>query len=100
MKIKGKSPYMRDMSRTHRVDLDWLCERINVDSNICVKYVHTNQQIADMLMKASFTRDSSSELMILFGTVFAALFPRFLDCVAAADVVVSCGRRRGMCLRL
>ena len=31
MIIKGRSPTMRDMSRTHSVALDWLFDRINMD---------------------------------------------------------------------
>ena len=31
MIIKGRSPTMRHVSRTHRVALDWLCDRINLD---------------------------------------------------------------------
>ena len=31
MNIKGRSPTMRHVSRTHRVALDWLFDRINVD---------------------------------------------------------------------
>ena len=29
--IKGRSPTMRHVSRTHRVALDWLFDRINLD---------------------------------------------------------------------
>ena len=32
--IKGRSPAMRHVSRTHRVALDWLFDRINLDPNI------------------------------------------------------------------
>ena len=31
MIIKGRSPTMRHVSRTHRVALDWLFDRINLD---------------------------------------------------------------------
>ena len=34
MIIKGRSPTMRHVSRTHRVALDWLFDRINLDSQI------------------------------------------------------------------
>ena len=34
MIIKGKSPTMRHVSRTHRVALDWLFDRIHLDSKI------------------------------------------------------------------
>ena len=32
MIIKGRSPTMRHVSRTHRVALDWSFDRINLDS--------------------------------------------------------------------
>ena len=32
MIMKGRSPTMRHVSRTHRVALDWLFDRINLDS--------------------------------------------------------------------
>ena len=34
MIIKGTSPTMRHVSRTHRVALDWLFDRINLDPKI------------------------------------------------------------------
>ena len=34
MIFKGRSPTMRHVSRTHRVALDWLFDRINLDSKI------------------------------------------------------------------
>ena len=55
MCIKGRSPNLRHIARTHRVDLDWLIERIKVDPGINLKYVGTNEQMADLLTKASFT---------------------------------------------
>ena len=41
MIIKGRSPTMRHVSRTHRVALDWLFDRINLDPKIQIKYVYT-----------------------------------------------------------
>ena len=41
MIIKGKSLSMRYVSRTHRVALDWLFDRINLDSKIQIKYIDT-----------------------------------------------------------
>ena len=41
MIIKGRSPTMRHVSRTHRVPLDWLFDRINLDPKIQIKYVDT-----------------------------------------------------------
>ena len=46
---------MRHVGRTHRVDLDWLFERIHKDPAISIKYVNTKQQLADILTKGSFT---------------------------------------------
>ena len=51
MIIKGRSPTMRHVSRTHRVALDWLCDRIHLDSKIQIKYVETKNQLADILTK-------------------------------------------------
>ena len=66
MIIKGRSPTMRHVSRTHRVALDWLFDRINLDSKIQVKYIDTKNQLADILTKGSFTRDEWNHLLCLF----------------------------------
>ena len=42
--IKGTNPTMRHVSRTHRVALDWLFERINLDRKIQIKYVDTQKK--------------------------------------------------------
>ena len=42
--IKGRSPTMRHVSRTHRVAFDWLFDRINLDPKIQIKYIDTNSQ--------------------------------------------------------
>ena len=55
--VKGRSPTMRHVSRTHRDALDWLFDRINLDSMIQIKYVDTKNQLADIQTKGSFTRD-------------------------------------------
>ena len=55
MIIKGRSPTMRHVSRIHRVALDWLFDRINLDSKIQIKYIDTKNQLADILTKGSFT---------------------------------------------
>ena len=41
MIMKGRSPTMRHVSRTHRVALDWLFDRVNLDSKIQIKYIDT-----------------------------------------------------------
>ena len=51
MIIKGRSPTMRHFSRTHRVALDWLFDRINLNSKIQIKYIDTKNQLADILTK-------------------------------------------------
>ena len=39
MIIKGRSPTMRHVSRTHRGALDWFFDRINLDPKIQIKYI-------------------------------------------------------------
>ena len=66
MIIKGRSPTMRHVSRTHRVALDWFFYRINLDSKIQIKYIDTKNQLADILTKGNFTRDEWNHLLNLF----------------------------------
>ena len=66
MIIKGRSPTMRHVSRTHRVALDWLFDRINLDLKIQIKYIDTKNQLADILTKGNFTRDEWNHLLTLF----------------------------------
>ena len=56
---------MRHVSRTHRVALDWLFDRINLDPKIQIKYIDTKNQLADILTK-NFTRDEWNHLLCLF----------------------------------
>ena len=51
MIMKGRSPTMRHVSRTHRFALDWLFDRINLDPKIQIKYIDTKNQLADILTK-------------------------------------------------
>ena len=64
MIIKGRSPTMRHVSRTHRVALDWLFDRINLDPKIQTKYIDTKNQLADILTKGNFTRDEWNHLFV------------------------------------
>ena len=66
MIIKGRSPTMRHVSRTHRVALDWLIDRINLDPKIQIKYIDTKNQLADILTKGNFIRDEWNHLLCLF----------------------------------
>ena len=59
---------MRHVSRTHRVALDWLCDRVNLDPKIQIKYIDTKNQLADMLTKGNFTRDDWNHLVCLFNS--------------------------------
>ena len=65
MIIKGRSPAMRHVSRTHRVALDWLFDRINLDPKVQIKYIDTKNQLADILTKGNFTRDEWNHLLCL-----------------------------------
>ena len=58
MCIKGRSPAMRHVARTHRIDLDWLWERMRTDPGVFIKYVGTKKQIADMFTKGAFTTET------------------------------------------
>ena len=63
MIIKGRSPTMKHVFRTHRVD--WLFDRINCEPTMQIKYVDTKNRRADMLTKESFTRDEWNHLLRL-----------------------------------
>ena len=66
MIIRRRSPTMRRVSRTHRVALDWLFDRINLDPKVQIKYIDTKNQLADNLTKGNFTRDEWNHLLCLF----------------------------------
>ena len=66
MIMKGGNPTMRHVPRTHRVALDWLFDRINLDSNIQIRYIDTRHQLADILTKGNSTRDEWNNLLHLF----------------------------------
>ena len=53
---------MRHVSRTHRVALDWLFDRINLEPKIQITYVDTKNLLADILNKGSFSRDAWNHL--------------------------------------
>ena len=65
MIINGR-PTMRHVSRTHRVALDCLFDRINLDSKVQIRYIDTKHQLADILTKGNFTRDEWNNLLHLF----------------------------------
>ena len=57
---------MRHASRTHRVALDRLFDRINLDPKIQIKYNDTKNQLADILTKGNLTRGEWNHLLTLF----------------------------------
>ena len=73
--IKGRSPTMRHVSRTHRVALDWLFHRINLGSKIQIKSIDTKNQLADILTEGNFTRDEWNHLLCLFNIQEALCYP-------------------------
>ena len=62
--IKERGPTMRHVSRNHRVALDWLFDRINLDPQIQIKYIDTKNQLADILTKGNFTRHEWNHLCV------------------------------------
>ena len=66
MIMKGRSPTMRHVSRTHRVALDWSFDQTNLDPKIQIKYIDTKNQLGDALTKGNFTRDEWNHLLTLF----------------------------------
>ena len=73
MIIKGRSPSMRHVSRTLRVGLDWLFDRINLDPKIQMRYIDTNHKLADILTKDSVTCDEWNHLLHWFTSAISDL---------------------------
>ena len=76
MIVNGRSPTKRHVSRTHRVALDWLSDRINLDPKIPIKYVDTKHQLADIL-----TTEISH---VMSGTIFSNCLPSAISAQFAA----------------
>ena len=85
MIIKGRSPTMRHVSRTHRVALDWLFDIINLNSKIQIRYIDTKHQLADILTKGNFTRDEWNNLLHLFNISHLSS-----SCCAKNSSLISC----------
>ena len=49
--IKGRSPTMRHVSRTHRVESDWLFDRIDLEPKIQINTLTPKTNSADILTK-------------------------------------------------
>ena len=74
MIIKGRSPTMRHVSKTHRVALDWLLDRVHLDPRIQIKFVDIKNQLADSLTEGNFTSDEWNHLLRLFSIMTFAIF--------------------------
>ena len=88
MIIKGRSPTMRHVSRTHKVALDWLCARICLDTKIQKRYIDTKHQLADILTKDNFTRDKWNHLLHLFNISHSSS-----TCCAKNFSLISCPKK-------
>jgi len=63
--IKGRNPTLRHVARVHRVNTDACYERIREDPGIYMRYWPTKYQLADILTKGSFTKQSWDTLLEL-----------------------------------
>ncbi|MHC4951072.1 MAG: hypothetical protein ACYTEU_08835, partial [Planctomycetota bacterium] len=91
MIVKGRSPNLRHVGRTHRVDLDWLFERINKDPGIFVKWVGTKEQLGDILTKGSFTYQAWLDLLHL-SLMMPPSYRKYID-EKLKPLKVACMRR-------
>ena len=66
MIIKGRSPTTRHVSRIHRVALDRLFDKINLNLKIQIRYIDIKHQLADLSTEKNFTRDECNNLLHLF----------------------------------
>ena len=67
---------MRHVSRTHRVALDGLFDRINLDTKVQINYVETKNQLAGLVSKVSFMRDECRNLFRLCNSSNFSMFSR------------------------
>ena len=88
MLIKGRSPTMRHVSRTHRDALVRSFDRINLDPKIKIKYIDTKHQVADILTEGHFTRDAWNNLPCLFNISHCSSL-----CCAKNSSLISCTER-------
>ena len=81
MIIKGRSPTLRHVSITHRVAIDRLFGRINLNCRIQIKYVDTKKQhefiyiyiYIYILTEGSFTRDDWNHLLCLLNIMNSSM---------------------------
>ena len=78
---------MRHVSRTHRVALDWLSDRINLEPKIQIRYVETKNQLADILTEDSFSRDEWNHFLCLCLGAESAIRPDSLQRAGALGLL-------------
>ena len=64
MCIKERNTSLRHVARTHRVNLDWLFERLNRDPAVFIKSLGTKEQSPDILTKGSLFKGLPSKLTV------------------------------------
>ena len=66
---------MRHVSRTHRVALDWLFDRVNLDFKNQIKYIDTQNQLANILSKKGTSHVMSGAIFfVCLTSAISALF--------------------------
>ena len=78
MIIKGRSPTMRHVSRTHRVALDWLFDRLNLDPKIQIKYIDTKNPTRRHADKGTFSHVMSGTIFCVCSTSAISVPPMVL----------------------
>lgn len=61
--IKRRWPQLKHVPRTHRIDLDWIFDRINEDPGVNMRHIGTKNQLADMLPKGMLTEQQFNSLV-------------------------------------
>ena len=78
--------------------LDWLFDRINLDSKIQIKYIDTKNKLADILTKRNFRRDEWNHLLSMFNishfssTVCSAAMAKRIQQESAEERVIGTSR--------
>ena len=78
---------MRHVSRTYRVALDWVFDRMNLDPQIQIRHTDTKHQLADILTEGNFTRDEWNNLLQLFNVSHFRS-----TCCAKNSSLISCSK--------
>ena len=76
MIMKRRSLTKRHVTRTHRVALDWLFDRLHFDPKIQIRYGDTKNQLVDILTKGSFSKDEWNKVLRLLNIMTVSSFSR------------------------